>query len=94
MVKLFDTTYISVDLAHHKIFHAKVGKGGKMQYFHHLPFSFVLARLAEYASLHTFSTLCDDSYIFVTIPLFRVRSSRCRWTRYSECSNRIPIHSS
>ena len=26
--KLFYTTYISVDLAHHKIFHAKVGKGG------------------------------------------------------------------
>ena len=28
MVKLFYTTYISVDLAHHEIFHAKVGKGG------------------------------------------------------------------
>ena len=26
MVYLFYTTYISVDLAHHKIFHAKVGK--------------------------------------------------------------------
>ena len=25
---LCGTTYISVDLAHHKIFHAKVGKGG------------------------------------------------------------------
>ena len=25
---LFYTTYISVDLAHHKIFRAKVGKGG------------------------------------------------------------------
>ena len=24
----FYTTYISVDLAHHEIFHAKVGKGG------------------------------------------------------------------
>ena len=28
MVKLFYTTYISVDLAHQVIFHAKVGKGG------------------------------------------------------------------
>ena len=28
MVLLFYTTYISVDLAHHGIFHAKVGKGG------------------------------------------------------------------
>ena len=27
-VLLFYTTYISVDLAHHKIFRAKVGKGG------------------------------------------------------------------
>ena len=25
---IFYTTYISVDLAHHEIFHAKVGKGG------------------------------------------------------------------
>ena len=28
MVLLFYTTYISVDLAHHEIFCAKVGKGG------------------------------------------------------------------
>ena len=28
MVLLFYTTYISVALAHQKIFHAKVGKGG------------------------------------------------------------------
>ena len=28
MVKLFYTTYINVDLAHHEIFRAKVGKGG------------------------------------------------------------------
>ena len=28
MVKLFYVTYISVDIAHHEIFHAKVGKGG------------------------------------------------------------------
>ena len=28
MLLLFNTTYISVDLAQHKIFHAKVGKGG------------------------------------------------------------------
>ena len=28
MVLLFYTTYISVHLAHHEIFHAKVGKGG------------------------------------------------------------------
>ena len=28
MVKLFYTTYISIDLAHNKIFRAKVGKGG------------------------------------------------------------------
>ena len=28
MVKLFHTTYTSVDLAHHEIFRAKVGKGG------------------------------------------------------------------
>ena len=28
MVKLFYTIYIRVDLAHHEIFHAKVGKGG------------------------------------------------------------------
>ena len=28
MVQLFYTTYISVDLAHYEIFHAKVGKGG------------------------------------------------------------------
>ena len=28
MVLLFHTTYISVDLAHHEIFRAKVGKGG------------------------------------------------------------------
>ena len=28
MVQLSYTTYISVDLAHHEIFRAKVGKGG------------------------------------------------------------------
>ena len=28
MVYLFYTTYISVDIAHHEISHAKVGKGG------------------------------------------------------------------
>ena len=28
MVLLFYTTYISVDLAHHEVFHAKVVKGG------------------------------------------------------------------
>ena len=28
MVWLFYTTYISVDIAHYEIFHAKVGKGG------------------------------------------------------------------
>ena len=28
MVLLFYTTYISVELAHHNIFRAKVGKGG------------------------------------------------------------------
>ena len=32
MVLLFYTTYISVDLAHHEIFHAKVGKGGINEY--------------------------------------------------------------
>ena len=30
MEQLFYTTYISVDHAHHEIFHAKVGKGGVM----------------------------------------------------------------
>ena len=30
MIHLFCTTYISVDLAHQVIFHAKVGKGGIM----------------------------------------------------------------
>ena len=28
MVSLFHTPYISVDIAHYEIFHAKVGKGG------------------------------------------------------------------
>ena len=28
MVFIFYSTYISVDLAHHEIFRAKVGKGG------------------------------------------------------------------
>ena len=28
MVYLFYATYISVDLAHHELFHAKFGKGG------------------------------------------------------------------
>ena len=28
MIYLFYTTYISVDLAHHELFHAKVGKDG------------------------------------------------------------------
>ena len=31
MVFLFNTTYISVNLAHHELFHAKVGKGGLNQ---------------------------------------------------------------
>ena len=30
MIKLIYTTYISVDIAHHEIFRAKVGKGGIM----------------------------------------------------------------
>ena len=30
MVLLFYSTYISVDLAHHEIFRAKVGKDGKI----------------------------------------------------------------
>ena len=33
MVLLFYSTYISVDLAHHKIFRVKVGKGGINQDF-------------------------------------------------------------
>ena len=33
MVLLFHTTYISVDLAHHKTFRAKVGKGGIMRVY-------------------------------------------------------------
>ena len=32
MVLLFYTTYMSVDLAHHEIFRAKVGKGYIMQF--------------------------------------------------------------
>ena len=36
MVYLFYTTYISVDLAHHKIFCAKVGKGGIKEAFAHI----------------------------------------------------------
>ena len=32
MVLLFYTTYISVYLAVHEIFHAKVGKGGKLHW--------------------------------------------------------------
>ena len=28
MIELFYTTYISEDLVHHEIFHAKVGQGG------------------------------------------------------------------
>ena len=32
MVQLFYTTSISVDLAHHKIFHAKDGKGGIIRF--------------------------------------------------------------
>ena len=28
MVLLFNTAFISVDLAHHEIFRAKIGKGG------------------------------------------------------------------
>ena len=33
MVLLFYNTYISVYLAHHEIFHAKVGKGGIKESF-------------------------------------------------------------
>ena len=36
MVKLFYTTYITVDLAHHEIFRAKVGKGGIYLFAHFL----------------------------------------------------------
>ena len=32
MALLFYTTYISVDLEHHKIFRSKVGKGGINEY--------------------------------------------------------------
>ena len=32
MVLLFYTTYISVDLVHHEIFHVKVGKIGKKKF--------------------------------------------------------------
>ena len=35
MVLLFYTTYIIVDLAHHRLFHAKVGKGGISKVFEH-----------------------------------------------------------
>ena len=35
MVLLIYTTYLSVDLAHHEIFRAKVGKGGINQHIHH-----------------------------------------------------------
>ena len=38
MVSLFYTTYISVDLAHHKIFRAKVGKGDIKSVIHALIF--------------------------------------------------------
>ena len=31
-MQLFYTIYISVDLVHHEIFHAKVGKGGIKSY--------------------------------------------------------------
>ena len=32
MIYLFYTTYISVDLANHEVFHANVGKGGIKRY--------------------------------------------------------------
>ena len=35
MVKLFYTTYISVDLAHHEIYRAKGGKGGIKPFLAH-----------------------------------------------------------
>ena len=38
MVLLFYTTYISVDLAHHEIFRAEVGKGGIKKSILVLPF--------------------------------------------------------
>ena len=34
IVLLFYTTYISVDLAHHEIFRAKIGKGGIILVIH------------------------------------------------------------
>ena len=36
MVLLFYTAYISVDLAQHEIFRAKVGKGGIKQFVSHV----------------------------------------------------------
>ena len=36
MVQLFYTTYINVDLEHHEIFRAKVGKGGIMLAYYNL----------------------------------------------------------
>ena len=35
MVYIFYTTFISVDLAHHEIFRAKAGKGGRSVYKQH-----------------------------------------------------------
>ena len=44
MVLLFYTTYISVDLAHQVIFHAKVGKGGfSLLYCYHFMFEILNA---------------------------------------------------
>ena len=52
MVYLFYTTYISVDLAHHEIFHAKVGKGGIIHFS--MQFSAVLNIFIENIALFYF----------------------------------------
>ena len=47
MVKLFYTTYISVHLAHHEIFCAKVGKGGIIRIALRVSTCIVHVQLAE-----------------------------------------------
>ena len=50
MVKLFYTTYISVDLAHHEICRVKVGKGGINPVSQYIPFTSSVASSSEIQS--------------------------------------------
>ena len=68
IVLLFHTTYISVDLAHHKIFHGKVDKGG-------------IKRVSQLNILSVSEKLPVSKFRYYTVLWLLLHVASCFWSK-------------